>query len=335
MEGVSEITDVCRQTADTFLAAAAFLELLNIWGQMDPEIASKIKYAKYHAVRIARAIKSGEDPNSSNPVPDASIETDQVLDRSTSSKEQSLKDGTASQPRESRQPSVEEVPDEHDRVQRSLAQRSSLDESLHPSRASSVPPLGQAPTTFSYPAPEASDERKPEADVPSVSEVSPLQPPSEQPGVAADDGYFPRLGGPSSTVSSSQQPPVLAQDLQRPFAAPSSDASARNHHPSAPDMESQEARSFYKQTQPPVASYLPNQLTNDPHGHNTQQQTHSSMSHHQHSGRPVMSETLRTDDEAMTKAQKHARWAISALNFEDVKTAVKELRNALDSLGAQ
>lgn len=40
------------------------------------------------------------------------------------------------------------------------------------------------------------------------------------------------------------------------------------------------------------------------------------------------------DEEAIMKAQKHARWAISALNFEDVKTAVKELRGALESLGA-
>jgi vacuolar protein sorting-associated protein VTA1 len=34
-------------------------------------------------------------------------------------------------------------------------------------------------------------------------------------------------------------------------------------------------------------------------------------------------------------AQKHAKWAISALNFEDVPTAVKELRIALQSLGAR
>jgi len=42
----------------------------------------------------------------------------------------------------------------------------------------------------------------------------------------------------------------------------------------------------------------------------------------------------RTDDEAVAAAEKHARWAISALNFEDVETAVKELRAALQSLGA-
>lgn len=40
------------------------------------------------------------------------------------------------------------------------------------------------------------------------------------------------------------------------------------------------------------------------------------------------------DDQAMSLAQKHARWAISALNFEDVPTAVKELRRALETLGA-
>lgn len=42
-----------------------------------------------------------------------------------------------------------------------------------------------------------------------------------------------------------------------------------------------------------------------------------------------------SDEEAIMKSQKHARWAISALNFEDVSTAVKELKIALDSLGAR
>jgi vacuolar protein sorting-associated protein VTA1 len=37
----------------------------------------------------------------------------------------------------------------------------------------------------------------------------------------------------------------------------------------------------------------------------------------------------------INQAQKHAKWAISALNFEDIPTAVQELRNALAMLGAQ
>jgi vacuolar protein sorting-associated protein VTA1 len=40
------------------------------------------------------------------------------------------------------------------------------------------------------------------------------------------------------------------------------------------------------------------------------------------------------DDVAIAQAQKHAKSAISALNFEDVPTAVRELRRALETLGA-
>ncbi len=52
--------------------------------------------------------------------------------------------------------------------------------------------------------------------------------------------------------------------------------------------------------------------------------------------RPANSEPVyATDEEAIMKATKHAKWAISALNFEDVKTAVRELQIALESLEVQ
>lgn len=61
---------------------------------------------------------------------------------------------------------------------------------------------------------------------------------------------------------------------------------------------------------------------------------HASQSHHAPppSGPPAGG--YKTDDESVMAAQKHAKWAISALNFEDVPTAVKELRIALQNLGA-
>ncbi|KAJ8115478.1 hypothetical protein OPT61_g2897 [Boeremia exigua] len=43
---------------------------------------------------------------------------------------------------------------------------------------------------------------------------------------------------------------------------------------------------------------------------------------------------FRDDEESIREAQKHAKWAISALNFDDAATAVKELRIALQALGA-
>lgn len=49
---------------------------------------------------------------------------------------------------------------------------------------------------------------------------------------------------------------------------------------------------------------------------------------------PIRKDQLIVDDMAIAKAQKHARWAISALNFEDAETAVRELRDALKTLGA-
>jgi hypothetical protein len=43
---------------------------------------------------------------------------------------------------------------------------------------------------------------------------------------------------------------------------------------------------------------------------------------------------FRDDERSIAEAQKHAKWAISALNFDDAATAVKELRIALQALGA-
>lgn len=43
---------------------------------------------------------------------------------------------------------------------------------------------------------------------------------------------------------------------------------------------------------------------------------------------------LDDEEAAIAAAQKHAKWAISALAFEDVPTAVKELQSALRQLGA-
>jgi vacuolar protein sorting-associated protein VTA1 len=52
------------------------------------------------------------------------------------------------------------------------------------------------------------------------------------------------------------------------------------------------------------------------------------------SGGPPTNAAYNADDMAIMQAQKHAKWAISALNFEDVPTAVRELKSALAVLGA-
>jgi vacuolar protein sorting-associated protein VTA1 len=66
-ERTMTLNKVTRQTADTFDAASTFFQLLNAWGPLDAEVQKKVKYAKWNAARILRAIKDGEDPNHSNP----------------------------------------------------------------------------------------------------------------------------------------------------------------------------------------------------------------------------------------------------------------------------
>ncbi|KAH8551451.1 Vta1 like-domain-containing protein, partial [Umbelopsis sp. PMI_123] len=48
-----------KKTAKTFLAASVFLEILKTFGDIDPDVAGKIKYAKWKAADIMKAIKEG------------------------------------------------------------------------------------------------------------------------------------------------------------------------------------------------------------------------------------------------------------------------------------
>ncbi|SPO23138.1 uncharacterized protein UTRI_01816 [Ustilago trichophora] len=51
-----------RATAKKFLAAGQFIELLKIFGTLEPEMQEKIKYSKWKAADIAKAFKEGRKP---------------------------------------------------------------------------------------------------------------------------------------------------------------------------------------------------------------------------------------------------------------------------------
>jgi vacuolar protein sorting-associated protein VTA1 len=410
-----------RQTADTFQASATFLDLLQIWGPLEPEIAAKIKFAKYHALRIAKALKAGEDPNLSNPKPQTPVdEALPVLDPNDADV-QALEGRSVTK---SRQPSVVEVPDEADKIQKSLAQRSLMDESLHPSRDPSVPPaVTRQPTVTDvtdeahriqsalarqssidqslHPsrapsAPPANDVSPlPEQDATDFytnttdepAEISPLDPPSERkPSVGGN--YFPVVPSeptlPSAPTTIAPAPPYLPStpttlgkvntDLPPAPSEPSvTSASARSelgaalnappgrHSPPLPPHRhgtplthvppgqptSQIPPTFQPQTHqshqpinppqvrqargpvPPVPQFQQSPPVIAPSPiHPPPQQPAAAIAP------PPQPSNVVIDEEAVMRAQKHARWAISALNFEDVPTAIRELRGALASLGA-
>ena len=365
-----------RQTADTFQAAATFLDLLAIWGAIDPEITSKIKYGKYHALRIAKALKAGENPNASNPAPveseqlpsldpnDAEVQaleggvrlrqpsvvevTDEADRRQnrlarTSTIDESLHPSRDPSPSpKPRQPSVAEVPDEASRLQAELARTSTRDESLHPSRAPSVPPIQEGVSPIEQdPASFYIDTDK--------GPVSPLDPPTERkPSIGGN--YFPEVPAamtqsPTSSIQPDSNfpptftktgppPPAPAHHHGRSIDEGPPPSISREHHGPVPPPPSQ---SQHFSPTVPNPSQFPQTSNNfpppPPQIPRYQAPPRAPAAYPPPPAAYPAPPPKHVDEEAVISAQKHCRWAISAMNFEDIPTAIKELRGALQDLG--
>ncbi|KAL6715809.1 hypothetical protein ACLMJK_006770 [Lecanora helva] len=359
-ENAMKANKASRQTADTFQAAVAFLDLGQIWGPLEPDIASKIKFAKYHSLRILKAIKAGEDPNLSNPA----IEIDEGPPLDPNDPEVQMLNGPSlpgQNPEQSRQPTVVEVPDEHGRLQESSAQRSVYNESLHPSRAPSIPP---PPAQSHSNAPQPSGEEYYQENV-EFPQVSPIAPQDTEVAGLDGGGYFPRVPDNSNDSRNTASLDTVSTGPELNLPDPSSlpPPGASGFHTSRPPP-TDPLHSFPPPNvedtafSSPASASFPNHLSAPPAAPPPTHYSHSSAAHRdmpETSINPTSSAPKRqeapthdltpplvssktgyaADEESILKAQKHARWAISALNFEDVNTAVKELRGALESLNAK
>lgn len=292
---------VTKQTVDTFQAASTFLDLLKIWGPLEREIEAKSKFAKYHALRIVKAIKAGEDPNDTNPV----VEEPPTLQEDDLDAE--LKE--LARPQAGYQPpTVESAPD-----------------SMQPSRPQSTIQSANVP-----PPPKLEEPSDEPYKVSPIDQEDDNQETERQRSIGG--GYFPSVA-PTDPSTNQSPPPIHIQTapsqpppLQQPFTP--SDFYANPGRPSAPTPGSIAPSSPF--VPPHVARAVP-PPTSVP-------QTPASAIIPPPPNVPNPSGVppggYRTDDDSVMASQKHAKWAISALNFEDVTTAVKELRLALQSLGA-
>ncbi|KAI2469601.1 DUF605-domain-containing protein [Annulohypoxylon bovei var. microspora] len=300
---------VTQQTASTFEAAATFFQLVNIWGQADAETQDKIKYAKWNAARILKAIKEGRDPNESNPKQEE-VKQEEELDPN----DPEVQMIRASQPRPA---SVEDVPDDDGR--------------LHPTSAGAY-------QTFPAPVSEPTSPPAPSAPVPEqVSPIVPPGPPTQEPG-----NYFPNEPSAPDTLdlpSTTNMPPPGSSSYDPTSPSPLI-PSPSSHDPALPP--SAPPPDFYRST--PTSPAVPPQQRHFPPPAPTASQSYYSQPS-QPTPAPVVPaqqysngeapNSYGVDDMAMVQAQKHAKWAISALNFEDVPTAVRELQAALATLGVR
>ncbi|KID72038.1 Vacuolar protein sorting-associated protein vts1 [Metarhizium brunneum] len=259
---------VSRQTADTFDAAATFFDLTHEWGTPEPEIIKKIKFAKWNAARILKAIREGKDPNETNPQVQEDEGSEPVLSPTDPAVQQIMSPPVAS---------VEDAPDDGE------PPIAPVQEGYFPPTTAQPEPFVPSPLTQS-PGPPASVMHPPPA------QVSPA---------------------PSPDVHPPQQSPQIPTKLPPPEpSAPT--PSAWNNVPSAPPPSA------------PTPQYVPPTVAPAP-------------APVRQAGPPAPSAPtgFAPNHKSIEQAQKHAKWAISALNFEDVPTAVQELRNALGMLGAQ
>lgn len=260
-----------------------------------PQVAKKIKYAKFHAARILKALKDGGDPNPPPP---------QLEERAPSPP-----------PR----PTLEEVPDEE--FSQGPGNVSLHDESTPVDLSSPYQPSSFLPAPPPRPLDSVSPQELPDA--PTHGGYFPPVPTIHEP---SSPGLSPVTMGPANTVF-----PDIAHENTYRFPSPPPPTL-----PSAPPFQPVPQQPPY--SPPPQLPYAPPPPPQQP----PYQPTHSApppqpVYHQQqintHIPPPAPARPqLREQD--ISQAQKYAKWAISALDYEDVDNAILQLRNALATLGA-
>ncbi|KAI5459094.1 Vta1 like-domain-containing protein [Mariannaea sp. PMI_226] len=318
---------VTRQTADTFDAAATFFDLTREWGAPEPEVLQKIKFAKWNAARILKAIREGKDPNESNPKPVEEAEPQPALDPN----DPDVMQFAAPSPRPAM---VEDAPDAGEPPSGGVLP-AFVDQ----------PPTQHADQGYFPPTGPPRPEKSPEPFPPSpMSQSSPptlaMPPPHIQP-----TGQTPIPGGPPPLPFHPQQPiqpsgfpmPHIPhqQSPQMPIVQPSPQYTPAGRTPYGGSDPSGPPSWSTSPSIPHPASMNPPPAMPQPSAPAFSTPSPAPLHNPAPPAAPYVPTGFKPDQKAMGQAQKHAKWAISALNFEDVPTAVKELRNALAQLGAQ
>lgn len=317
-----------RATARKFLAAANFLELLSVFGDSGTEVSlsfsclpregtvdsllgiaqnrDKIKYSKWKAADIAKAFREGRtpQPGPAGGLPeteDPAVQVNQV----TSAEEKEL-----TKEFEALVATKEEEKPESARTESEPS--SSYPFPLQPTSLPRAPSPSAPP---SEPVDDAAAEEAQEEEDPSRIQT-PALPTFIDTGDETSSSATPDAESTLSTSSIDHQPFVI-------------DANA--HLPASHQTASLPTPSFHPPSEPPAfpsAVFPPPTAAPAPSAPPPRASDTTTTA-----GRGGGGAVTELDPLEIAKVQKHARWAISALNYEDLETARKELRAALSMLG--
>ncbi|KAK9077587.1 hypothetical protein SSX86_005924 [Deinandra increscens subsp. villosa] len=322
-------------TAKTFYAASIFFEILNQFGDVQPDLEQKQKYAAWKAADIRKAIKEGRKPVPGPPGGD--------IDLSDTSSNGNEPGPSRSEP----PPTTRAAPESHPSPQfydRSDSQR--FTNSL-PSPPRDIPPPS---SNIQHPSPPR--------DVPPPSSNIQHPPPSNFPP-------------PSSTILPPPPPPTYSSD-EYPSNNFQQHPSQTYHHPSSYPQEPQHHisqnypshdpaftypnfqsyPSFSETTLPAAPAHYPSsyyQGSEPPYSHSPTRPTDypSAAQHNQNAANgsvpvpepaPSSAQSYQYDSnyqpapEKIAEAHKAARFAVGALAFDDVFVAVDYLKKSLELL---
>ncbi|CAO3586604.1 unnamed protein product [Absidia cylindrospora] len=401
-----------KKTAKTFLAASVLLELLKVFGELDPEVDGKIKYAKWKAADIVKAIREGRVPTPGAPGEqhDENIVGDTTLVQPTDSSA-SMNDpdiGNASLQPPPLPPAISDFPSPPSNFTAPLASSSpskpanGMGNIPSPRTTETSPPSSPHSTSASsHELPDRDDTSSIPSDNANTSGPSPPLPPpsphrntsSSNPADTDDTSppSSPPLPPPSShtNVSSSTNPSVNDNmSTPPPPPSPHHNASSSNPSdnadtslPSSPPLPPPSSHINVSSstnpsvnddmsTPPPPSSPYHNTPSSNPSDHvdtsspsspplrppsthiHVSSSTNLSVNddistppppsllpqssqplHHEQSTPPASQPPTQAGPSQIAAAQKNAKWAISALNYDDIKTARTQLLDALNELG--
>ncbi|KAJ2555300.1 hypothetical protein EV175_002304 [Coemansia sp. RSA 1933] len=277
-----------KMTARNFIVASQFLQIVASFGDLPEGISEKIKYAKWRAAEILKAIREGRPPA---PVPDTTVQSPSAA------------------------PELAPSPPSANGTQGGGGNASDILGWPSPPSVSS-PAAGAPPPTTTmaneFTPTSGNFAATPNPSSTTTPNVSSLAGPQPWAGGSQELNVYPTVSPqmqmstppqfdtlpsvPHSSFQHNTTPPVVQHGMAP--AAPI----APSHYP-GPAAVAPGAAAFI----PVPASSLP-QLS------------------------PDASDELVLDPTAAKNAQKHARWAISALEYDDVATSIENLQKAIQLL---
>ncbi|XP_074345926.1 protein HOMOLOG OF MAMMALIAN LYST-INTERACTING PROTEIN 5-like isoform X2 [Apium graveolens] len=316
-----------KGTAKTFYAASIFFEILNQFGQLQPDLEQKQKYAAWKAADISKALKEGRKPVAGPP----------GVDNDLSSPSSSGYDPEKSNTDPDMKPAPEF--DQSSRSYDKIDPQPSLNTTpLHPSNILSTPSniphntknyqsptFHQPPSTDDYPSHNFHQ-------LPPNDDYSSLQSPNltgrsdnstsahlyQQPFPQEPQQHFPHY-------QSQDIPSHLYPNFQTyPSFTESSLPAAPSHHPS-----------YYQGSE---TSYNTTSASNASKFHITSQQSLNGRNGNILDPAPTSVQEYQYDSnyqpspEKIAEAHKAARFAVGALAFDDVAIAIDYLQKSLELL---